>query len=590
MARVVALWPACLYLALLWLLAGGMAFAGAPGGADVVQLLRQADAVSPSDHARFDPLMRQLDAVQATMSPQQRRHWQYLAARKLAFAGNYTAALPSLLALAQQAADPVLAFRANATIIDVLVAQSRYSDAFVRLGPLLEQLPNIKLYDARIQGLSVAAQLYTEAGQQDAAIRYADQLIAESKNAKDRCEGWYSKIGTLLETGALRLPPDQLRESSQACDEAGNTLFSFGFRRDLASFYLRQGQPEQALRLLLANYSNVLRAGFPPQVALFETTLAQAYWKLGKTAAATTYAHKALVSNAGRPYSSSTATTYRLLYEIDKQSGNTQGALANLEKFVAVDEDYQNRLSAKALAYQIAMQKVLSAKLEFAQLDKQNQVLGLQAEINRKTVETTRLYVLLLLLLLASIAWWTYRLKRSQIKFRKLARRDGLTDILNRQHFMEEAQQRLAYCQKSARDACLILIDLDHFKHVNDTHGHAMGDQVLKRAVASCQQYLRSTDVFGRLGGEEFAILLPECSLQQVRSRVELLRAAIAAAPKEDAQSISVSASFGVATSAGSGYELRQLLIHADDALYQAKHAGRNRAIIFDATEGMLHD
>lgn len=257
---------------------------------------------------------------------------------------------------------------------------------------------------------------------------------------------------------------------------------------------------------------------------------------------------------------------------------------------MTADKGYLNDISVRALAYQTVMQNVLAKKLQIERLDKKNQVLGLQTELARKEVETTRLSVLLLLIVLASVAWWTYRLKRSQIKFRKLARRDGLTDILNRQHFMEEAQQRLAYCQKSARDACLILIDLDHFKHVNDTHGHAMGDQVLKRAVASCQQYLRSTDVFGRLGGEEFAILLPECSLEQVRSRVELLRAAIAAAPTEEAQSISVSASFGVATSAGSGYELRQLLIHADDALYQAKHAGRNRAIIFDATEGMRHD
>src|SRR3546814_19020108 len=85
----------------------------------------------------------------------------------------------------------------------------------------------------------------------------------------------------------------------------------------------------------------------------------------------------------------------------------------------------------------------------------------------------------------------------------KLARRDGLTGIFNRQHFVSSAELQLQYCRKSARQACLVLIDLDHFKVVNDTHGHAVGDRVLKRAVAACQAHLSSTDLFGRLGGAE---------------------------------------------------------------------------------------
>ncbi len=578
MGRVVALRPACLYLALLWLLAAGTAIASPAGGVDVVQLLRQADAVSPSDHARFGGLMRRLDAMQAQLSPQQQRHWHYLVARKLVFAGNYTAALPSLLALAHQAADPVLAFRANATIIDVLVAQSRYAEAFARLNPLLEQLPSIKLRDARIQGLGVAAQLYDEAGQYDAAARYADQLIKESADSGDTCKGWYYKSEAQIDVDAAPMAADQFREGMQACDKAGDNLFALGFRADQASFYLRQGQPEPALRLLLANYPKVLRAGFPPQVALFEATLAQAYWKQGDTPKATMYAYKALASNAGRPHSSSTAAIYRLLFEIDKHAGDTRGALANLEKFVAVDEDYQNRLSAKALAYRISMQKVLSAKLELAQLDKKNQLLGLQAKLARKTVETTRLYVLLLLLVLAFIGFWAYRLKRSQISFMRLARRDGLTGIFNRQHFVDEAERELAYCRQSLREACLVLIDLDHFKAVNDTHGHAVGDRVLKRAVAACQEHLRSTDIFGRLGGEEFGIMLADCTLAQAVSRIELMREAIASsASGEDGPAVPVSASFGIASTVRSGHELRLLLIDADTALYQAKRKGRNR-------------
>jgi diguanylate cyclase (GGDEF)-like protein len=116
-----------------------------------------------------------------------------------------------------------------------------------------------------------------------------------------------------------------------------------------------------------------------------------------------------------------------------------------------------------------------------------------------------------------------------------------------------------------------------------------VGDRVLLRAVEACKTYLRSTDIFGRLGGEEFGILLPECTLEQVVVRAEQIRLAIAtASTDEDTPSIPISASFGVSSVVHSGYELRQLLIHADEALYRAKREGRNRVSVVDHTEECL--
>jgi len=213
----------------------------------------------------------------------------------------------------------------------------------------------------------------------------------------------------------------------------------------------------------------------------------------------------------------------------------------------------------------------------------------LQQTLGKKAAVTSRLYIILLLMVVASIALWTYRVKRSQLRFMKLARRDGLTGIFNRQHFVEEVEHLLLYCRKSTRDACIVLIDLDHFKIVNDTHGHAVGDRVLRRAVEACQTHLRSTDVFGRLGGEEFGILLPDCSLERAYRRAEQIREAIATASSGDSSpGIPISASFGVAVTARSGYELRGLLIHADEALYRAKREGRNRVVVSDEVEECL--
>jgi len=215
-------------------------------------------------------------------------------------------------------------------------------------------------------------------------------------------------------------------------------------------------------------------------------------------------------------------------------------------------------------------------------------VLQLQQALDKKAVETSRLYILLLITIVAFIALWAYRTKLSQLHFMKLSRIDGLTGIANRPHFIDEAERALENSRRLHQEVCVVLCDLDHFKTINDRYGHPTGDFVLKQAVAACRTHLRTTDLFGRFGGEEFCILLPGCSLADARQRCEQLRSAIAALPVQAGSMVpNVSASFGVASTGSSGYELRQLLAHADAALYRAKNAGRNCVVLYEAIHAL---
>ncbi|MGX1786775.1 sensor domain-containing diguanylate cyclase [Bosea sp. NPDC055332] len=171
----------------------------------------------------------------------------------------------------------------------------------------------------------------------------------------------------------------------------------------------------------------------------------------------------------------------------------------------------------------------------------------------------------------------------NELELRLLASTDGLTGALARRAFRDEATRALALAQRHRHEVSCIAFDLDHFKTINDTHGHAVGDAVLAGSAATCRSLLRQSDLFGRVGGEEFAVLLPHTGRQAALGVAEKLREGIAAQRFDGAEGpFAVSASFGIAAAAPSG-DVDALLRAADEALYAAKATGRNRCVVNQA-------
>jgi diguanylate cyclase (GGDEF)-like protein/PAS domain S-box-containing protein len=163
-------------------------------------------------------------------------------------------------------------------------------------------------------------------------------------------------------------------------------------------------------------------------------------------------------------------------------------------------------------------------------------------------------------------------------QLRLLASTDSLTGAHNRRHFLHLLEQELARYQRYREPAALLMLDLDHFKQVNDQYGHAAGDSVLKAFTARAQQMLRRSDHLGRLGGEEFAILLPDTEASGAYELAERLRQVMADFPVACAEgSIHFSVSTGIAHFHHDDLSADTLLARADHALYRAKHGGRNR-------------
>ena len=158
-------------------------------------------------------------------------------------------------------------------------------------------------------------------------------------------------------------------------------------------------------------------------------------------------------------------------------------------------------------------------------------------------------------------------------RLRRVAETDGLTGIANRRTFDAVLQRELARAERSGRPVSVVLLDLDHFKALNDDHGHQMGDEMLRQVAALLVDGCRSTDTVARYGGEEFVVVLPDCDAVEATARADELRRAVLAAPTP----VPVTLSGGVAEYPAHADGFSTLVGRADEALYRAKREGRNR-------------
>ncbi len=168
--------------------------------------------------------------------------------------------------------------------------------------------------------------------------------------------------------------------------------------------------------------------------------------------------------------------------------------------------------------------------------------------------------------------------KAIETRLAKEANTDALTGCANRRHFLERANQEFARSLRYGGTLSLLMLDLDHFKSVNDLHGHHVGDLTLQRFVAVCQEAIREEDLLGRLGGEEFAILLPETEREKAVDAAERIRTAVEGSGVPIGEGVlHITASIGVATLDKEDVGIETMLGRADEALYLAKNRGRNR-------------
>jgi diguanylate cyclase (GGDEF)-like protein len=346
----------------------------------------------------------------------------------------------------------------------------------------------------------------------------------------------------------------------------------------LARKWAAQGRRGEAIELLEKSLPQANGTHYSRLVAELSAELAELKLAAGDFDGAETNAKIATAQAGGAVGTPPLVSAYNTLYQVALHRNQPRVALSYYMQYSEAKLVALNDVTARELAYHLVRQESGEKNQQIELLSHQNSLMQLQQQVDRQEAQSSHLLMLLFALLASIITYWAYKTKRMQMSVKRMAESDALTGISNRHHFTRQAVKTLGRCKARGEPVSMLMFDLDHFKSINDKFGHSAGDWVLKRVADVCNAMCRDIDHFGRLGGEEFAILVPGHDLKAATRLAEDCRLKLSRIDSlPSGHAFPISASFGVSSTLDSGHDLGKLLSHADLMLYRAKREGRNR-------------
>lgn len=543
------------------------------------QRLREADKLRSSDGRRFTTLLDELDARSKDATPVQLQRLRYLRAyQSVVYLNQVEVGIAQAKDLFAKAKGVDLKFRAGSLLANSYSINRNFREGLRYLNQTLPMRRRVQDKDIRHDGINAAATLYNQLGQYQLGLRYAQETLADTPNPRARCVAGLQQGESQYNLGTLPADDASIQHDIERCLVIGEKLPANFIRVVLARKWAARGDGDKAIALLEGHLAEVDGIGYHFLIAEVRSLLAELHLGKGELAVAQRHAEATIAQAEHLPSSMFLATAYNVLYQIAARQGQPVAALAFYRRYAEADKAHLTDVKARELAYQIVREETLQKTQQIERLHGENQLLLLQQRVDRQDNQNTRLMVLMLALLVALIGYWAYKVKRVQQSLRRFAETDALTGISNRHHFTLQAEQALAQSAADGEACALIMFDLDHFKTINDSYGHDIGDWVLKQVARTCEGLCRRIDQLGRLGGEEFAILLRGIDLQSATRLAEDCRVRLTQIDsRESGHAFVVTASFGVSATPLSGYNLAKLLSHADQMLYSGKRSGRNR-------------
>lgn len=504
-----------------------------------------------------------------------------LEARNQALAGEYRKGLDALTRLSELDPSPQHELRSLELCANLSMQISEYVEAFKCLNDAMAM--QAKVDDPGLQAgvFGLAAYWNSQLGDRDKGLRYGRrtlELARQTGSLREECVA-HEKLGQAYEqAGRLEEAITTYREGLPKCRKSGDPVFTGLIQILLGRALHRSGQLQAAEHWLQRGVDATRSAGFEDGVLDGLVNYGSLLFDLGRLEEA-----EALLSNIaetvrGRERWESLTDAYRILARIAERRGDVDSAYERLERHLEVREKMLSSERARLIAFHEVQFDTLAHEHQIASLEEQARISRLET-VNRKQRRqllwiTYAIAAFLLVVLGLLLAHAT----RERRHYRKLSTLDSLTTLHNHTSFFSEGSRILDDCQSRQEPATLILCDIDYFKQINDLHGHQAGDRVLVKLAARLRDQFVDNSVVGRIGGEEFGIMLGGVNVDAALQQVEALRVSIETVRSKDTQ-INFTLSFGLAE-ARDEETFQKLRERADRAMYRAKVAGRDNVVV----------
>jgi diguanylate cyclase (GGDEF)-like protein len=580
-------------LALVWL--GAVLAAGGPNGAaassrpNLRAELEEVRRVSGQDWQRAQVLLDELAPAMDQAEQRDSVEFQLLQARHLALADRAEQGL----ILATELLDldlpddqrlRVLQFSANLSVL-----LRRYESAFESLVQALSIDVSPDDRAPRIATLNMAAYMLGRVDEYERGIDYGEQALRLARRMNDRSAACISlqRLAPVYKWAEL---PEQAERAYRAgiedCSEIGNDLFVGVLQHGLADLLRRLDRLDEALALAQAAIEALQSSVYP--LGEFEARLvrAETLHALGATPSSQPDELVQLGSYfADRGLWDQQARLEQLKAEQAEQNGDFERALLHTRRYTEARELFLDRERSMRLAYLQVEFDSRFQQQEIELLRESTRVAQLESQSAAQQRQIRGFVLLLLGAIFLVLVALLVRVVQSRRRFRDLSRHDGLSGLANHTWFFEQAQSLLDRFVAQSEPNLLVLVaaDIDHFKHVNDTHGHRVGDGVLGRTARQLREVFPDGALVGRVGGEEFAVLIQVQRLEEVMACLERFRAPKRTAVRSGDPAVTVS--FGLSCYRP-GDDIHTLRERADRALYRAKQSGRDRIVRDESCPG----
>ncbi len=544
---------------------------------DLELRLKQIDAMRTANPVLFNREVAKLAQSDIALAPHQAELLRYFQAYQLAYAGRMAEAIDAYRHLFENTSDANIRYRSALSLVNLFTFQHRWLEGFKYLDHIFEHAREIQNDNLRHEGLLVAAMFYNALNENESALAALDQ-IKEPMTARNRCLKMGVRIQVLVHMRSSDLTEDDFDQAVDFCRKSREELLALIIRTKQATNALRQGNYQQAENLVRQHLPEGDKKKYPRFVIESNSILAQALLAQKKYRAAARAAQAAIDSSGDSQAIEPVLAAYQVLYQVMQHDNKPEQALRYLQQVLSLKEQEYQQNKAKSLAVQMAKFEIQQRDLAIRTLNQKNQILQLRKNLDEERIRRGRWVLGGAGSLIAVLLLWLWQSRRRQRQLQFLSEHDSLTGISNRLCFRQKAEAALKQLAVQQEPAGMILFDMDEFKKINDTYGHQVGDDVLRRAARTCTEQLPPEAIAGRIGGEEFAIFLPGASVADTATLAESCRRAMQRALVQTPdKTISFSASFGVTDTRLSGYVFHRILADADKAMYAAKASGRNQ-------------